>query len=116
MRNNCIFCAIWDGEIPSEVISRTNTLLVFKDIHPQAPVHLLIIPKKHIRSIAELSKEDQLLAGEMLLQAKQSAEELSFAEDGYRVVFNTRHHGGQEVDHIHLHLLAGKPLGPLLPQ
>jgi histidine triad (HIT) family protein len=116
MRNDCLFCAIWDGEVPSDEILRTETTMVFRDIHPQAPVHVLVIPQKHIRSVAELHEDDKDLAGELLLTAKQAAEKLGVDEDGYRLVFNTRNHGGQEVDHIHLHLLAGKQLGRLLPE
>jgi histidine triad (HIT) family protein len=114
MRNDCLFCAIWDREIPSKEIARNDSVMAFYDIKPQAPVHALLIPKKHVRSVAELEAGDALMSGEMLLFAKEIAEELGVDQEGYRIIFNTRHHGGQEVDHIHLHLLAGKPFGRLV--
>lgn len=91
-----------------------DELYVFPDIRPSAPVHILIIPKDHVlRSVAEMSEEQAGLLGRMIYRAKCLAEERGIAEDGYRLAFNIRHHGGQEVDHLHLHLLGGKPLGPL---
>ena len=88
--------------------------MVFPDIRPAAPVHLLILPKAHVlRSMAELTPELEPMVGRMMRLAKHLAEEQGIAEDGYRLVFNVRHHGGQEVDHLHLHLLGGQPLGPL---
>lgn len=88
--------------------------LVFPDIHPKAPIHLLLIPKEHVvRSIAELQPDQGSMIGRMIFLAKRLAEEAGVADDGYRLVFNVRRHGGQEVDHLHLHLLGGQALGPL---
>jgi histidine triad (HIT) family protein len=111
---NCIFCKIVAREIPSTAVFENNELYVFPDIHPKAPVHLLIIPKDHIlRSVAEMEESQTELLGRMLYRAKLLAEKLKIDTDGYRLVFNVRHHGGQEVDHIHLHLLGGQALGSL---
>ncbi len=111
---NCLFCKIVAREIPSTTVFENEEFYVFPDIHPKAPVHLLIIPKEHIlRSVAEMSQTEVGLLGRMLLQAKELAEKQGIDQDGYRLVFNIRHHGGQEVDHIHLHVLGGQALGPL---
>ena len=91
-----------------------DELYVFPDIHPKAPIHLLIIPKEHVlRSAADMTEQDTGLLGRMIYRAKVLAEEQGIDVDGYRLVLNVRHHGGQEVDHIHLHLIGGKLLGPL---
>lgn len=111
---NCIFCKIADGTIPSTAVFSNDELYAFPDIKPKAPIHLLIIPKDHVmRSIADMSDEQEALIGRMVGVAKRLAEEQGIAATGYRLVFNVRHHGGQEVDHVHLHLLGGQPLGPL---
>lgn len=115
MRNDCLFCAIWDREVPAEEVERTESTLAFRDIKPQAPIHVLIIPKEHVRSVAELTDTQSEIGGDLLLAARRIAESLGVARDGYRLIINTRHHGGQEVDHLHLHLLAGEPLGRLVP-
>ncbi len=110
----CIFCKIVSGEIPSTKVFADDELYVFPDIRPKAPVHLLIIPKDHVlRSVAEMTEAETGLLGRMMHRAKLLAEEKGIDQDGYRLVFNVRHHGGQEVDHIHLHLLGGQVLGPL---
>lgn len=110
----CIFCKIAARDIPSTAVFEDDELYVFPDIHPKAPVHLLIIPKAHVlRSVAEMAEADTGLLGRMMLRAKILAEEKGIANDGYRLVFNVRHHAGQEVDHLHLHLLGGQALGPL---
>lgn len=116
MPNNheCIFCRIVAREIPSTAVFDNEEFYVFPDIHPKASVHLLIIPKDHIlRSMAELTPDQEPMIGRMMSLARRLAEEQGIAENGYRLVFNVRHHGGQEVDHLHLHLLGGQPLGPL---
>lgn len=111
---NCIFCKIAAREIPSTHVYEDDELLAFPDIHPKAPVHLLIIPKEHVmRSVAEMTEDQEGILGRMLWRAKALAEEQGIAEQGYRLVFNVRHHGGQEVDHVHLHVLGGKPLSSL---
>lgn len=95
-------------------IYEDDELLAFPDIHPKAPTHILIIPKDHVvTSIAAMSEANQRLLGQMLWRAKLLAEGQGIAEAGYRLVFNVRRHGGQEVDHLHLHLLGGRRLGPM---
>jgi histidine triad (HIT) family protein len=89
-------------------------VVAFDDIAPKAPVHVLIVPKKHIVSTATLEDGDEQIAGHMIRTAQKIAEQLSIAEKGYRLVFNTRNHGGQVVDHIHLHLLGGQRLGSMV--
>jgi histidine triad (HIT) family protein len=107
----CIFCRIVAGELPSTKVHETEHVLAFRDIRPQAPVHVLIVPKEHVESMWELA--DRELAGHLLLAAAEVArsEEL---EQGFRVIANTRDHGGQEVAHLHLHVLGGRRLGPML--
>lgn len=107
---DCLFCQIAQHKIPSEIVYEDEILVAFKDINPKAPVHLLIVPKKHIESIAALEKKDQNLMGEIIFQAKLLAEEFNIAEDGYKLVLNCRKHGGQLIDHIHLHLLGGEKI------
>lgn len=110
----CLFCKIAAGELPATRVFEDDELLAFPDIHPKAPVHLLIIPKDHVmRSVADMTADQEGLLGRMLWRAKLLAEEQGIAENGYRLVFNNRHHGGQEVDHVHLHLLGGQPLGSM---
>lgn len=112
--NDCIFCRIAKGEIPSTKVYEDEEILAFKDIHPQAPVHFLIIPKRHITSLAEVSAADAPLLGRMLALAPQLARELGLA-DGFRTLINTGRVGGQEVPHLHLHVVGGAaPLGPML--
>ena len=106
--DDCIFCKIANGEIPSERLYETEQVIAFKDISPASPHHYLIIPKIHKTSLNEFKEDDKLILGEMLLAAKQIAENLGFAEDGYRTVINTGKDGGQTVHHLHMHLLAGR--------
>ena len=109
--NSCLFCRIARHEIPSQVAWEDDVFIAFADIHPKARVHLLIIPKDHVLpSTAEMQPEHDLLIGEMVRRAKLLAEELGIADSGYRLVFNTRKHAGQEVDHIHLHLIGGQTI------
>jgi len=105
---DCLFCKIAAGEIPSQKVYEDEDVLAFSDISPVAPLHVLIIPKKHIESLAALSDDDSLLASKMLFCARDIAREKGFAEDGYRVVTNCGARAGQSVKHIHLHLLAGR--------
>lgn len=108
----CLFCRVAAHELPSTVAYEDDGLMAFADIRPKAPVHLLIIPKDHVlASVADMSPDHQALIGRMIWRAKVLAEERGIAPDGYRLVFNVRRHGGQEVDHLHLHLLGGQPLG-----
>ncbi len=105
--DNCIFCKIAAKEIPSTSVYEDDHLLAFRDLNPQAPEHILIIPKKHIARIENLSSEDTDLMGRLLVAAKQIADDLGL-KNGYRLVFNNGLDGGQEVEHIHLHLMGGR--------
>jgi histidine triad (HIT) family protein len=106
--SDCIFCKVAAGEIPAAVVKRAGRVLAFKDIHPQAPTHLLIIPTHHVASLNEA--KDPGLLGEMLAFARDLARETGIAEKGFRVVLNTNPDGGQTVFHLHLHLLGGRAL------
>ena len=106
---DCIFCKIIKGEIPSNKVYEDDEILAFKDINPIAPVHILIIPKKHIESANDISKEDELLIGKIFTVIKKLAKEHNL-ENGYRIVNNCGEDGGQEVKHLHFHLLGGRKL------
>ena len=108
---NCLFCKIIKGEIPSEKVYEDEEILAFKDINPAAPVHILVIPKKHIDSIAQMEKEDEALVGRIYTVINKIAEEQGVKDDGFRVIVNCGKDGGQEVMHLHFHLLAGTKLG-----
>ena len=105
-----IFTKIIRKEIPARIVYEDELCLAFHDIHPRAPVHVLVIPKKPIATLEDLKPEDQALVGHLFLSLLRVARELGVAENGYRVVINCREHGGQEVAHLHLHLLGGRPL------
>ncbi len=107
---DCLFCNIIAGEIPASVVYEDDALLAFHDIRPQAPFHVLIIPKRHIATINELQNVDAHLVGSMILCAKKLAKQAQIDEQGYRLVFNINSGGGQEVYHIHLHLLGGRQM------
>ena len=107
---DCVFCKIANKEIPSEIISEDENFVIFKDINPKAPVHLLIIPKSHIGPVSSLRLSDEETIGRLILKAKEIAEKIGVSESGYRLVFNVGRDAGMEVSHLHLHLLAGKPL------
>lgn len=106
-----IFSKIIGKEIPAEILYEDEISLAFKDISPQAPVHFLVIPKKPIATINDIQKDDRELVGHLYWVAAHIAAEMGFADDGYRAVMNCNEYGGQTVYHIHLHVLAGKPLG-----
>jgi len=106
----CIFCEIAKKEITAEILYEDNDILAFKDIHPIAPVHIVIIPKRHIESVNELSDKDFFLAGKMIIVAKEIAEKTGIKARGYKLLFRVGRDGGQEVGHIHLHLLGGAKL------
>jgi histidine triad (HIT) family protein len=95
-------------------VYQDDEVTAFRDIHPQAPTHILIVPNKEIPTVNDLTEDDQMVAGKMLLVAKQLAEQEGIAENGYRLLINCNAHGGQEVFHLHLHLIGGRPLGPML--
>jgi histidine triad (HIT) family protein len=105
-----IFKKIIDGEIPADKVYEDDHCLAFHDVSPQAPTHILVIPKKEIVNVANLKPEDQELAGHLLLVAGKIARDQGLEEGGYRVVANCGQHGGQSVDHLHLHVLAGRQL------
>lgn len=109
--SDCIFCKIVAGEIPSEKVYEDGEVLAFRDIEPQAPQHIVIIPKKHIKSANEIGEENTAIVGKIFLAAAKVAKELGFAENGYRIVNNCGTDGGQTVGHLHFHLLAGRNLG-----
>lgn len=106
-----LFTKIINREIPAEIIYEDDQVIAFNDINPQAPFHALIVPKKHIATLNDISSEDERLVGHMIKTAAVIAEREGFSETGYRTVFNCNEHGGQTVYHIHLHLLGGKPMG-----
>ena len=108
---DCLFCKIVSGDIPSERVHETDTVVAFRDVNPQAPTHVLVIPKQHVESLWDL--EDPVLAGELLSAASTVARQEGL-EAGWRLIANTRGDGGQEVLHAHLHALGGRPLGRML--
>jgi len=107
MAQDCIFCKIINGDIPTEFVHQDDNLVVFKDINPLAPVHLLIVPKRHIRSINDLTDADREIVAELIMTARQMAERFSVNESGYRIFFNVEKGGGQEVFHLHMHMIGG---------
>ena len=107
---DCIFCKIVAGEIPSELLYQDEEMIAFRDINPMAPTHLIIIPKRHITSLAHLSEADSPLVGRMVNIANQLAKSEGIAESGYRLVINCGKEGGQLVPHLHMHLLGGRRL------
>lgn len=107
---DCLFCKIINKKAPASIIYEDNNIIVIKDIEPKAPLHLLIIPKKHIPSINHLEPEDKTLVGELFLTAKKIAKDQGVAETGYRLIFDTGKDAGQTINHLHLHLLGGRKL------
>jgi histidine triad (HIT) family protein len=108
--SDCLFCKIIGGQIPGNIVFQDDQLVAFKDINPQAPLHVLIVPRRHIASLNDLTPQDDALVGSMFRAAAALAKEHGYAERGYRAVFNTNREAGQTVFHIHLHLLAGRSL------
>jgi histidine triad (HIT) family protein len=109
-----IFSKIINGEAPANIVYRDELVTAFRDINPAAPVHILVVPNREIPTIDDLSEKDEVLAGRLLLVARKIARQERIAEAGYRIIINCRQHGGQEIDHLHLHLLGGRPLGPMI--
>jgi len=107
---DCIFCKIVHKEIPSTIVYEDDLITAFKDIEPQAPVHIVLIPKKHISTVLSLTHEDKELIGHMFLVAASLAREQQIAQDGFRLVTNCNQNGGQTVFHLHMHLLGGRSL------
>lgn len=108
---DCIFCKIANGDIPSDKVYEDDEILAFKDINPVAPIHILVIPKKHIKSLNEVQDEDYELISKIYKVINKLVKELNIEESGYRVVVNCGKDAGQEVMHLHYHLIAGKKLG-----
>ncbi len=108
--SDCLFCKIRDGLIPAKVVYRDDECVAFEDINPQAPTHVLFIPRKHIPTVNDIAPEDRALVGHLFTSAAKVARERGHADGGYRLVMNTHQDAGQTVFHIHLHLLAGRPL------
>ncbi len=107
---DCLFCKLIHGEIPSTIVYEDESVIAFNDINPKAPIHQLIIPRQHFATINDITVKDEALVGHMVTTAKHLALEAGVSEKGYRLIFNVNQDAGQEVFHIHLHLLAGKRL------
>ncbi len=105
---DCIFCKIIKGEIPAKLIYQDDDIVAFRDINPQAPTHVLIIPKKHIERISDITEQDANLIGKLVLVGKKIAQDEGITDSGFRLVFNNNKDAGQAVFHIHLHLLGGR--------
>ena len=110
MAEECIFCKIAKGEIPAEKILETESLVAFNDIKPVAPTHVLIVPREHNSSLNQVGQDKANLVGEMLMAAKEVAKRLGIANDGYRTIVNTNRAAGQEISHLHMHVIGGRPL------
>jgi len=109
-----IFEKIIAGELPATVVFRDSRVIAFQDIRPAAPVHLLIVPNKVIPTVNEIADADESLIGHMVIVARDLAKQQGIAENGFRLIINCNQHGGQEVYHLHLHLIGGRPLGPMV--
>jgi len=107
LKQDCLFCRIAGRETVTEFVYENENLVVFWDIHPQAPVHLLIVPRKHIRSINDLKESDKIIVSEMIMTARDMAEKTGVVKSGYKLLFNVEKGGGQVMFHLHLHLIGG---------
>ncbi|MBF0109325.1 MAG: histidine triad nucleotide-binding protein [Magnetococcales bacterium] len=114
MNDSCLFCKIVAGTIPARKVYEDEEVLAFHDIHPQAPVHVLVIPKKHRESLDAVTPQDRLLLGHLMERTAHIARELGLGASGYRTIINTKGDGGQEVFHIHVHILGGRALGRMV--
>ncbi len=114
MTEETLFTKIVKGEIPADILFQDDRATAFRDIHPQAPSHILIIPNKPIPSVNDISEEDEALVGYLFTVARQLARQEGIADNGYRLLVNCGPHGGQEVYHLHMHLLGGRPLGRMI--
>jgi histidine triad (HIT) family protein len=110
MQETCIFCRVANGSIPARIAHEDEESVAFHDIDPRAPVHVLIIPREHISSVDQLREENAGLMGHLFMVARSLARELGVADSGYRMVVNSGRDAGQSVDHVHMHLLGGRPL------
>lgn len=109
-----IFSKIVKGESPADILYQDELVTAFRDINPAAPVHILVVPNREIATANDLSEDDEMVAGRLLLVASKLAKGEGIAGDGYRLIINCNRHGGQDVFHLHLHLLGGRPLGPMI--
>ncbi len=107
---DCLFCKIRDGEIPADIVFENDDVLAFRDVNSQAPTHILLIPKKHIATVNDLSAEDESIMGKLFSTAKSLAADEGVSDEGYRLVVNCNEKAGQTVFHIHMHLLAGRSM------
>lgn len=114
MSDHCLFCQIVAGAIPSDILYEDDHVMAFRDIAPQAPVHVLVIPKRHVSSLDLLTPDDRDLMGIVMERAAHVARQLQINEAGYRTIINTNQNGGQIVFHLHVHLLGGKSLGAMV--
>ena len=114
MAEGCLFCRIVAGEIPGDIVYQDKEFLAFRDINPQAPKHVIIIPKTHIASLTELTEQQQGLIGRLIILARNLAEKEGIAESGYRLAINCGSEGGQVVPHLHFHLIGGRKLSDQL--
>ena len=114
MAQDTIFSKIVRGDIPADIVHRDDLVTAFRDVRPLAPTHILVVPNEVIPTMADVSEDDEAVLGRMLRVAADLADKEGIAQGGYRVVINCRDHGGQEVYHLHLHLVGGRPLGPML--
>jgi len=108
--SDCIFCKIAEKTIPSKIVHEDDRAVAFEDINPQAPVHVLVVPKRHVQSVAELNAAEAGFLGHLLLTGAAVAKQKGIADSGYRLVVNTGRHGGQTVFHLHVHVLGGRPM------
>lgn len=108
--NPCLFCRIAQREVPSNIVYEDDQVVAFEDINPQAPFHVLIVPRRHAQSVQELEQTDRPLLGHLMLTGAKLARDKGVADSGYRLVVNTGAHGGQTVFHLHLHVLGGRPM------
>ena len=108
--SDCLFCKIIEGKIPSEKVYENKDIVAFKDIHPKAPIHILIVPRVHIDSLEKIDESNVNILGPIFLAAKEIAKQQGILERGFRTIFNCNKEGGQLIYHLHLHLLGGRPL------
>jgi histidine triad (HIT) family protein len=107
---DCLFCKIRDGEISADIVFENDDVLAFNDVNPQAPIHIVIIPRKHISTVNEVAESDEVIMGKLFSAAKTIAAQQGVSDDGYRMVVNCNEKAGQTVFHIHMHLLAGRTM------
>ncbi|HID79358.1 MAG TPA: histidine triad nucleotide-binding protein [Aquifex aeolicus] len=110
----CVFCKIVNKEIPAKVVYEDDLIMAFHDINPQRKVHVLVIPKKHIPSVNDITPEDKKILGHLWVKIPEIVKILGIDRDGYRIIVNTGKDGGQEIYHIHYHILGGQPVGPMV--